>query len=292
MSTTLTGSARRLAYWRAALDDDLSPIELPYDGRHPSTASFAASSVAVRVPSALANAVRGVARAHGATMFMTLLAAWQAVLHVYSRQDNVSVGAPIAGRGRSEFDETVAVGVFVNTLVLRALWRRGAGAAVVGALLEQVKRAVLGAFDNQDVPFEPERDERRNPLFQVFFDVSNAETATVSAGVGGGAADAAGTALGSARWGELAVEMHEPPTHSTQFELALSLAGERDGSLAGELEYASAARRDARLAAGAAGGANADGVRGARRRDAGDICGAGGATRDGGACNWQWWRRQ
>ena len=45
-----------------------------------------------------------------------------------------------------------------------------------------------------------------------------------------------GTALGTARWGELAVEMHEPPTHSTQFELALSLAGERDGSLVGELE--------------------------------------------------------
>jgi amino acid adenylation domain-containing protein len=233
--------SEQLAYWRVALGDDLSPIELPYDGRHPSTASFGAASVAVRVPSALANAVRGVARAHGATMFMTLLAAWQAVLHVYSRQENVSVGAPIAGRGRSEFDETV--GVFVNTLVLRARFGGALAEQSFGALLEQVKRTVLGAFDNQDVPFEqlvkelqPERDERRNPLFQVFFDVSNADTATVS--VGGGSRDE-GTALGDARWGELAVEMHEPPTHSTQFELALSLAGERDGSVAGELEYAS-----------------------------------------------------
>jgi non-ribosomal peptide synthetase component F len=128
--------SEQLAYWRATLGDDLSPIELPYDGPHPVDGIERDGARAERA----GNAVRGVARAHGATMFMTLLAAWQAVLHVYSRQDNVSVGAPIAGRGRSEFDETV--GVFVNTLVLRA---RFGGAALeqqsFGALLERVRRA-------------------------------------------------------------------------------------------------------------------------------------------------------
>ena len=307
--------AEQLAYWREQLGDDVSPIELPYDGRHPATASFAAEAVTVRVPRELANAVRAVARAHGATMYMTLLAAWQLLLHVYSRQAQVTVGSPIAGRNRTEFDETV--GVFVNTLVLRArfesrpsaVYEQATGSGdeskasgkrqTIGALLAQVKRAVLGAFDNQDVPFEqlvkelqPERDERRNPLFQVFFDVTNADTTMATAGGGGsslstttasasasasgrrsrsntasGGAEASATAtsetsestsatatttatatasgeaaeaspLQVTRWGDVTVETHEPATASTQFELALSLSGERDGSLSGELEYA------------------------------------------------------
>jgi amino acid adenylation domain-containing protein len=102
---------------------------------------------------------------------MTLLAAWKALLHRLSGQDDLLVGMPIAGRNRAETEGTL--GFFVNTLVLRS---RLDGNPTFGALLAQVRETALGAYANQDLPFEklvaelqPERDLDRTPLFQVFF---------------------------------------------------------------------------------------------------------------------------
>ena len=102
---------------------------------------------------------------------MTLLAAFQVLLHRYSGQEDIAVGTPIAGRGRTELEGLI--GFFVNTLVLRS---NLAGNPTFSEFLAQVRETALGAYAHQDLPFEklveelaPSRDISRNPLFQVMF---------------------------------------------------------------------------------------------------------------------------
>jgi amino acid adenylation domain-containing protein len=120
-------------------------------------------------------AVHDLSRAEGVTPFMTLLAAFQALLHRYGGPDDVVVGTPIANRNRAETEEVV--GVFVNTLVVRSDL---SGDPTFRELLGRVRREVLGAFANQDVPFEqlleavrPGRGAGSAPLFQVMFSFLN-----------------------------------------------------------------------------------------------------------------------
>src|SRR6185295_9944934 len=96
----------------------------------------------------LAPAVRALSRRDGATEFMTLLAAFVALLARTTGQDDIVVGSPIAGRTRPELDEMI--GFFVNTLVLRV----DAGAPSFRALVRRVREVCLGAYAHQDLPFE------------------------------------------------------------------------------------------------------------------------------------------
>ena len=113
---------------------------------------------------------------------MTLLAAFQVLLHRYSGQDDIAVGTPIAGRGRTELEGLI--GFFVNTLVLRSDL---AGNPAFTELLARVRETALGAYTHQDLPFEklveelsPSRDMSRNPLFQVMFVLQNAPDAELA----------------------------------------------------------------------------------------------------------------
>src|SRR5205085_330447 len=110
-------------------------------------------------------------RARGATLYMTLLAAFQTLLHRYTGSDDVSVGSPLAGRGRGEL--AGVVGYFVSPVVMRASL---AGDPTFEEFLGRVRQVVLGAFEHQDYPFpllverlHPQRDPARSPLFQVMF---------------------------------------------------------------------------------------------------------------------------
>ncbi|MEM9598657.1 MAG: amino acid adenylation domain-containing protein, partial [Acidobacteriota bacterium] len=121
----------------------------------------------------LSDGLRRLARSSGSTLYMTLLAALQALLHRLTSQDHISIGSPVAGRRRSELEGVV--GLFVNTVVLRTDL---GGNPTFDDLLAQVREVSLDAFAHQDVPFEklvdelaPERDPSRNPLFQVGFQV-------------------------------------------------------------------------------------------------------------------------
>ncbi|MBZ4336622.1 non-ribosomal peptide synthetase, partial [Corallococcus sp. AS-1-12] len=161
----------QLDWWRGQLSGAAPFLDLPTDRPRPATQTFRGATVPVRMPLALALAVRELCQREGVTPFMLLLAAFQVLLHRYSGQDDISVGSPIAGRNVAESEELL--GLFVNSLVLRA---RLGEATTFRQLLAQVRETTLGAYAHQDLPFErlvealrPARDLSRPPLFQVMF---------------------------------------------------------------------------------------------------------------------------
>src|SRR6185295_18228358 len=108
----------QLAYWRGRLAGIPSGLELPADRPRPAVQSFDGERLALALPADLLARVRTASRRRGSTLFMTLLAAFQATLGRESGQDDLVVGAPIAGRNRIEIEPLI--GFFVNTLPLRA----------------------------------------------------------------------------------------------------------------------------------------------------------------------------
>ena len=167
---------RQLAYWRTQLADAPAAVDLPTDHPRPAVQRFRGASIGFIVDRGTRDALNRIGRAHNATLFMTLLAGFAALLHRYSGQIDLVIGSPIAGRNRTEVEGLL--GFFVNTLALRIDLN---GRPRFTELLQRVQRMVLTAYAHQDLPFErlvdelqPERDLSRNPLFQVMFALQNA----------------------------------------------------------------------------------------------------------------------
>jgi amino acid adenylation domain-containing protein len=167
---------RHLAYWRTRLAALPGALELPTD--RPRTAAPRGRGAARpwRLPAPLAAAARAFSRREGGTLFMTLLAAFAALLGRHSGQQDLAIGTPIAGRNRLEVESLI--GCFINTLVLRCDL---AGDPALPELLARVRETVLAAQTHQDLPFErlveelqPERDLGRSPLVQVLLTLLNA----------------------------------------------------------------------------------------------------------------------
>ncbi|WP_310463067.1 non-ribosomal peptide synthetase/type I polyketide synthase [Sphaerotilus sp.] len=170
-------AAEQLAWWTAQLRGAPALLELPTDFPRPARQSYRGTSFARTLDPALSQAVAALARAQGATVFMTLMAALQVVLQRHSGQDDISVGTPVANRGHAQTEHLV--GLFVNTLVLRS---RIDPQQPFTALLAQVRQTALGAFARQEQPFErlvealqPGRSLAHAPLFQVLFVLQNNE---------------------------------------------------------------------------------------------------------------------
>ncbi|AMA46430.1 hypothetical protein APT63_12830 [Pseudomonas sp. 22-AL-CL-001] len=162
---------RQLAYWTGRLGDEQPVLALPLDRPRPAVQRFHGARLDLELPAALSQGLQELARQQGATLYMVLLASFQALLHRYSRQRDIRVGVPIGNRNRAETERLI--GFFVNTQVLNA---DVDGQAPFTALLQQVKAAALGAQEHQDLPFEqlvdalaPERNLSHSPLFQVLF---------------------------------------------------------------------------------------------------------------------------
>lgn len=162
---------RQLAYWTQQLGGDHPVLALPTDRPRQAVAGYRAAQHVLELPAQLLADLRRRADAQGATLFMALLAGFQALLHRYTGQQDIRVGVPVANRHRVETEGVV--GFFVNTQVLRSTVHGRLGFT---SLLAQIRDAVLGAQAHQDLPFEqlvealqPERSLSHSPLFQILF---------------------------------------------------------------------------------------------------------------------------
>jgi amino acid adenylation domain-containing protein/non-ribosomal peptide synthase protein (TIGR01720 family) len=170
---------RQLEYWREQLRGAPAVLELPADRARPQVQSFRGNTAVFTLSEELSERLKEVSREQGATLFITLLAAFQTLMSRYGT-DDVVVGSPIANRNRSEIEQLI--GFFVNTLVLRARVKRDESFT---ELVREVREVCLGAYAHQDVPFEqlveelqPERSLSYEPLFQVMFVLQNAPQET------------------------------------------------------------------------------------------------------------------
>ena len=161
----------QLQYWKQQLAGAPPVLELPLDRARPAVESYAGGRVEVCLEASLARQLRELSRAHGVTLYMTLLGSWAVLLSRLSGQKDVAIGTPVANRNRAELEGLI--GFFVNTLALRIDLSAGPS---VSELLEQVKGVVLQAHAHQDIPFEqvvdalsPVRSLAHGPLFQVMF---------------------------------------------------------------------------------------------------------------------------
>lgn len=174
--TSIDGDRLRsqLDYWQKQLTN-LSPLQLPTDWPRPAVLSDRGGIEILHLPATLRACLTDLNRREGVTLFITMLAAFQALLMKYSHQTDIVVGSPIANRGSRQIEGLI--GFFVNTLVFRT---HVAGNLTFRQLLHEVRRTALEAYTHQDVPFErlveelhPERTPDQNPLFQVMFTVQN-----------------------------------------------------------------------------------------------------------------------
>ena len=161
-------AAAHLSYWSKQLSG-LPQLRLPTDHSRPATQTSEGARQKVEISSELYQKLKQLSGAEGVTLFMALLAAFKAMLHRYTGQDEIVVGVPAAGRNRPEIEGLI--GFFVNSLVLRTDF---SGDTTFRSLLARVREVALEAYAHQDLPFErlvkelqPERDMGRNPLFQV-----------------------------------------------------------------------------------------------------------------------------
>ncbi|MFF6794132.1 amino acid adenylation domain-containing protein [Streptomyces filamentosus] len=211
------------AYWREALDG-VPALELPSDRPRPPLFTFDGAAVEFHWGPELSLRISELARRHGASTYMVLMAAFQALLSRHTGQYDFAVGSAVAGRLHRELEDVV--GAFVNMLPIRA---RLSADLEFGRLVDRVRETTLDAYAHQEVPFEQmvndlavERDVSRAAVFQTTFAFQNYGDR------------AAGPATGPAG---LAAEGFGYEATTTHADLALYMREEADGGLYGLLTY-------------------------------------------------------
>lgn len=166
---------KQLEYWRKQLAG-MEALQLPTDRPRPEIQSMRGAALRVAIPPETIAAVRKTGQLENATLFITLLAAFQTLLFRYTHQEDIVSGTFLANRNRGEIEPLI--GFFVNSMVLRTDFR---GSPCFREVLRQVRKMCLEGYAHQDLPFarlvqelQPERDLSRNPLFQVAFQLLNA----------------------------------------------------------------------------------------------------------------------
>ena len=161
--------SEHMRYWRQQLAGDLPVLQLPADRPRPRIQTFRGATQPFALPKTLIQALQGLGQQAGATLFMTLVAAFEVLLYRHSGQADVLIGSVTGERRRPEVEKVL--GFFLNTVVLRT---NLAGNPTFRELLSRVREVVLGALTHNEVPFEhlvrelqPKRDLSRSPMFQV-----------------------------------------------------------------------------------------------------------------------------
>ena len=212
-------SQKQLSFWRQTLYSDFHHLSLPTDHPRLPQPSYHGMRQSVVLPEPLPKGLKELRRRQGATLFMTLLAAFTTLLYRYSGQTNIVVGCPIANRSRPETENLI--GSFINTVALKT---RIDDHLRFTELLSEVRASCLAAFTHQEFPFEklveemhPERSLNKNPLFQVFFAFQQTPPQSLSLR-------------------DLSTKQLEVSSNTSKFDLTLSLT-ERGQKLVGFFEY-------------------------------------------------------
>ncbi len=213
--TQLHGAAleEQLGYWTSELSGAPPLLELPADRPRPPVLTHRGRSTSARIAGPVVTSLKTLAAATDSTLFMTLVAAWTAVLHRYSGQNDILVGVPLANRELPELEHVI--GCFVNNVVLRG--RCGDNPRFVD-FLAQTRATMFRAFDHRDVPFDgvvealrPERSASFAPVFQVLFTMQTYPvTVRPAAGLDVRVFEFEDTGLSAARF-DLTVEIEEAP---------------------------------------------------------------------------------
>jgi amino acid adenylation domain-containing protein len=167
---------RQIDHWRNKLAGAPDALDLPTDHPRPAVQTGDGATAWLALPAATVAGLRAVGLREGATLYMTLLAAWSALLHQLTRQPEILIGTPVRGRNLPELEQVM--GFFVNALPLRL--RVDPDVSFL-ELLRRVRAETVEAFGAQDVPFEHlvrvldvRRDESRFPIYQAFFSYQDA----------------------------------------------------------------------------------------------------------------------
>jgi amino acid adenylation domain-containing protein len=225
---------RLWAYWQKQLSGELPVLNLPTDRPRPPVQTYQGASQLFKLNADLTQKLKALSQANSATLYMTLLAAFQVLLYRLSGQEDILVGSPTTGRSRA--DLAALVGYFVNPVVVRS---HISGNPNFEAFLNQVRSSVLDAFKYQDYPFaqlveqlQPVRDPSRSPLFQVMFVLQKTHLLNEE----GLAAFALGETGARIKLGDLELESLNLSQRIAQFDLTLMMA-EVDGALSASWQY-------------------------------------------------------
>jgi len=210
-----------VAHWKSRLEGVPQGLDLPADRPRPRVRRYLGRRLPMALDPELTARLRAVALAAEGTLFMALTAGYAAILARMASRDELLLGSPVAGRGRVEIEGLI--GLFVNVLVLHVDL---SGDPTFHELIERVRRVSLEAFEHQDLPFEklveelrPERDLSRPPLVEAMLSLGNVPAERLR--------------LPGVTLEPVAVE-----SGTSKVDFTVELA-ERDGGLAGVLEYSS-----------------------------------------------------
>jgi amino acid adenylation domain-containing protein len=173
-----TAYTNQIEFWRKQLGVGHPVLELPSDMPRPTLQSFKGSNVFFNIPTSLAEDLRLLGAREGSTFFMTVLAAFQVLLHRYSGSEDMVIGTPVGARTPRELQPLI--GNFLNMVALRCDL---SGNPTFTELLRRTRETTLTAFSNSDLPFEAmlkhltfQRDPSRNPIFQTILQVLPTKT--------------------------------------------------------------------------------------------------------------------
>ena len=210
---------KELAWWKKRLSGGLPLLELPTDRPRPAVQTWRGAVESLALPPALRAPLQELSQRQDATLFMTLLAAFQTLLHRYSGQEEILVGSPVAGRRLIETENVI--GRVINTLVMRGDL---SGNPTFRELLDRVRDMAVDAYAHEEVPFErlveelqPEHSLSHSPLFQAMFALERAP-------------------LESVQWPELKLTTVALESGTAKFDLTLYVA-ESAGGLTARMEF-------------------------------------------------------
>jgi len=217
--TESSDGADQLSYWKQQLGGTIPVLNLAGDRAHTASPEFEGARVRTMMDPTIGESLKRLGRKEGASLFMVGLSAYFVLLQRYTRNEDIVVGSPIAGRTLDHSEEVL--GLFVNTVALRASVQPDDS---IREVIRSVRDTAIGAFANQDVPFDhvvaevqPDRDLTHSPLFRVMFVLQNAP-------------------IPAATMGDARLEPMELDTGTAKFDMSLELVECADGIRA-TLEY-------------------------------------------------------